>query len=111
MNDWIAIESWARALAEFTRRNAGRRTVLEEDGLEIGAQQAEHDQVLRGVAFDPRDGRVDIMLGEQASLEHLTRSVDHPREIGILRDGMGRDRALRIGHDTGQTLLRLVEVK
>jgi hypothetical protein len=51
------------------------------------------------------------MLGEQASLEHLTRSVDHPREIGILRDGMGRDRALRIGHDTGQTLLRLVEVK
>lgn len=34
---------WARALDEFTKRNIGRRGVLEVDDPEIGAQAQEND--------------------------------------------------------------------
>lgn len=108
MDRWLEKDSWAAELSEFTHRNAGRHTILEEDGVELGAQQAERDLPLRGVAFDPKDGRIEIMLGDQSSVEHLTRTVEGASEVGILRDDEGRDRALRIGHDDGQTLLRFV---
>ena len=55
---------WIRELSAFTARNAGRRTVLEVDGMDIGAQREEQGYPLRGVAYDPRDGRVEIMLGD-----------------------------------------------
>jgi hypothetical protein len=97
---------WASALQAFTGRNAGRWTVLEEDGEEIGALVVGVGP-LRGVAYDSRDERVEIMLGEQRSVEgHLTRTVEGPRRIDLLAGPAGRDTALRIEHDGGQTLLR-----
>jgi hypothetical protein len=100
--------AWAAALAEFTRRNAGRTTILEENGIDLGAQEAEHSFPLRGVAWDPRDERIEIMLGNQASLDHLTHTVQGAEEIDILRDDEERDRVLRIAHRGGQTLLRIL---
>jgi hypothetical protein len=97
---------WAAALQAFTGRNAGRRAVLEEDGEEFGAQE-EGAGTLRGVAYDSRDRRVEIMLGEQNDVErHLTRTVASPQRIDLLADPAGRDAALRIEHEGGQTLLR-----
>ncbi len=106
----IPRDEWVATLKQFTDRNAGRRTLLEEDARDLGAQAEERNYPLRGVAFDPRDGRVMIMLGDQFSVErHLTHSIVGPRAIDLLRDPQGRDTALRITHDTdGQTVLRIL---
>ena len=100
---------WSATLKEFTNRNAGRRTVLEIDSIDIGAQEAEQDYPLKGVTFDPRDQRVQIMVGEEGSLErHLTHSIGNLEQIDVLRRADGRDEALRIVHGNGsQTLLVL----
>jgi hypothetical protein len=105
----MSANDWQHRLQTFTERNAGRRTLLEVDGPDIGAQPAEHDYPLRGVAFDPRDGRISIMLGPQADVEHhLTHSIEDPESVDVMTDEAGRDRALRVRHGDGQTLLRLL---
>ena len=103
------IRDWGAGLQAFTQRNAGRRTILEEAHSAAAARAEENDYPFRGVSWDARDGRVQIMLGEQGSVElHLTRSIPAARRIELLRSEGGRDRALRITHDEGQTLLRFV---
>jgi hypothetical protein len=100
---------WQRELQAFTERNAGRSTALEIDAADLGAQHEERDFPLRGISYDPRDGRIAIMLGEQASVERrLTHAIGDARSIELLRDEAGRDRVLRIGQDSGYTLLRLL---
>jgi nucleotide-binding universal stress UspA family protein len=100
---------WTARLDEFTRRNVGRRGVLEVDDPEIGAQAQEHDYPLLGATYDPHDGRVEIMLGELGDVNHhLTRSIGHVDAIDVLSDDQsegGRDIALRVAHGAGQTLL------
>lgn len=104
-----ARDEWARELEQFTDRNVGRRTVLEIDGLDVGAQDEALDYPLRGVAYDPRDGRVEIMLGDQASLDrHLTHTVGDVTSIDVLTGDDGRDEVLRVEHGGIQTLLKLV---
>lgn len=99
---------WARELADFTRRNTGRRTRLEVDDPDIGAQFQEKDYPLLGAAFDHHDCRVELMLGDfEAGGRHLTRGIADVRELEVLRDEQGRDRVLRIAHGRGQTLLTL----
>jgi hypothetical protein len=110
MNQRQPADDWDATLRAFTHRNAGRRTILEIDAPEVGAQEEETDYPFWGASWDPRDHRIQIMLGEQGSTEqHLTHSIEGAREIGVLRDDAGRDRALRVVHDGGQTLLRFVE--
>jgi hypothetical protein len=102
-------ENWVEDLRAFTNRNAGRRTAMEVDGEAFGAQSAETGYPLRGVAFDPRDERVEIMLGEQGSVERrLTHTIENARAIDLLQDERGRDAALRIVHDGAQTVLRIL---
>jgi hypothetical protein len=97
---------WVVRLQEFTERNSSRSTVLEEDGLDVGAQREEVDLPLRGVAWDPRDERVEIMLGGLYGTErHLTRTISEVTAIHLLTGTSGRDEALRIAHEGGQTLL------
>jgi nucleotide-binding universal stress UspA family protein len=97
---------WSRALDEFTRRNVGRRGVLEVDDPEIGAQAQEHDYPLLGATYDRNDGRVELMFGELGDRDrHLSRSIGNVGRIDVLTDERGRDIALRIGHGAGQTLL------
>jgi hypothetical protein len=110
MDRSIPQKHWAEGLQEFTNRNAGRYATLEVDAEDIGAQPEDVDAQLRGVAFDPRDGRVEIMLGRQGSVNgHRTHSISSVVAIDILRGRDGRDRALRIQHDAAQTLLRFVD--
>ena len=97
---------WSAVLGEFTARNLGRRTVLEIDDLEIGAQGQEHNYPLIAAMFDSREQRVQLMLGDSGtSGRHLTRSIGGITALDVLTDGQGRDVALRIEHGIGQTLL------
>lgn len=97
---------WAAQLDEFTRRNVGRRGVLEVDDPELGAQAQEHDYPLLGASYDHHDGRVELMFGELGDVRrHLTRSIGGVSGVDVLANERGRDIALRIAHVAGQTLL------
>ena len=100
---------WRAVLDDFTQSNAGRRTRLEVDDPELGAQAQEEDYPLLGVTFDPVDQRVEIMLGELGSGEpHLSRSVGDVDALDVLTDDAGHDVALRLHHGSGQTILTLL---
>ena len=97
---------WSAQLDEFTRRNVGRRSVLEVDDPELGAQAQEHDYPFLGATYDRHDGRVELMLGELGDVQrHLTRGIGSVSGIDVLTNERGRDLALRIAHGSGQTLL------
>jgi hypothetical protein len=105
MDTMLQRSEWARSLAEFTNQNAGRTSRLEIDDPEMGAQPAEEGLPLRGVAYDPAEDRVEIMLGDQGSgARHLTHSVEHPERMDVAASGP-RHTVLRIKHGAGQTLL------
>ncbi|MEO5816828.1 MAG: universal stress protein [Gemmatimonadaceae bacterium] len=98
--------AWSRLLSEFSRRNVGRRTILEVDDLEIGAQAQEYNYPLVGTSYSERDGRVDLVLGDRiAGGRHLSRSMGSVTAVDVLTDGAGHDTALRVQHGTSQTLL------
>jgi hypothetical protein len=100
---------WARLLKDYTQRNAGRRIRLEIDDPQIGAQWAEVDFPLRGISYDWRDNRVEIMLGEAGSLsQHLTHSIAFPTAVDLVWNGAVNHEVLRIEHGSGQTLLHTV---
>jgi len=102
-------DDWDSALASFSRRNAGRRTLLEVDDAELGAQAQEFDYPFRGAAFDHHGGRVSLMFGDDAGTgHHLTRGISNPLSVDILSDENGCDIALRIAHGKGQTLVTFV---
>jgi hypothetical protein len=105
----IPRSQWAEKLQEFTNRNAGRETILDNYATEIGAQLEEKGYPLRGIAYDQKDSSIDIMLGHTGSTDqHLTRRVVNPISVDILSTGDGRDRALRIEHGGGETLLEMM---
>ena len=98
--------AWGQLLTDFTRHNAGRRTILEVDDLEIGAQAQEYNYPLLGVSYSERDGRLDLMLGDRfAGGRHLARTMGSVVAVDVLTDGAGHDVALRVQHGTSQTLL------
>ncbi|HEU4452425.1 MAG TPA: DUF5335 family protein [Longimicrobium sp.] len=105
MDTGTARAEWAALVRDFTRRNEGRRTRLEIDDPELGAQWQEVDLPLRGVDFDPRDGSVEIFVGAPDG-PRLSHRVAGVTEIDVQRGG-GADRTLRVAHGTGQTLLLL----
>lgn len=100
--------AWDTRLREFSRRNAGRPTRLEIDHDELGAQWQEVALTLRGVDFDARSGRIEIMLDDGERLgAHLTHSIRAATEVAVLTAPDGRDTVLRIAHPGGQSLLTL----
>lgn len=103
----FAAYEWSERLEEFTRRNAGRTGTLEVIDPDLGAQIEEKGFPFVGASFDPRDGRVQIMVGDFAGDRHLTRNVMGVTAVQVLRDRKGRDMLLRVAHGRGQTLLTL----
>jgi nucleotide-binding universal stress UspA family protein len=102
----VPAPDWGAELDEFTRRNIGRRGVLEVDDPEIGAQAQEFDYPFLGSTFDPRDQRISLMFASPSNTtHHLTRGISGVTSVDILRNDSGHDLALRISHGTGQTLL------
>ena len=103
----FAAYEWSERLEEFTRRNAECAATLEVIDPEIGAQIEERGFPFVGASFDPRDGRVQIMLGDFPDGRHLTRNITGVTSVQVLRDRRGRDMLLRVAHGRGQTLLTL----
>ncbi len=104
-----AVHPWVTEMQAFTERNAGRRTLLEIDDPELGAQHSGTNFPLRGVDYDPRGDRVEIMLGELSTVEgHLTHSIPAPLSLEVVRGEWDRDDALRIGLRSGQLILRIL---
>ena len=100
---------WGEVLDDFTRRNGGRRTRLEVDDPELGAQTQEGEYPLLGVTFDPVDQHIEIMLGQLGAGEpHLSRSVAGVESLDVLTDRDDQDVALRLRHGNGQTILTLI---
>jgi nucleotide-binding universal stress UspA family protein len=104
--DRQATAAWIELLATFSKRNAGRRTILEVDDLDIGAQAQEYNYPLLGASYEERAGRLELMLGDAfAGGRHLTRGIGDVRSVDVLTDGAGLDVALRIQHGGSQTIL------
>jgi hypothetical protein len=104
----FASYEWSERLEEFTRRNTGRTGTMEVIDPELGAQIEERGFPFVGAAFDPRDGQVQIMVGDLGLKgRHLTRSIAGVTAVQVLRDRSGRDMLLRVAHGRGQTLLTL----
>lgn len=99
-------EAWAALLEEFTRRNVARRSILEVDDIEIGAQAQEYNYPLVAAMYDPQDHRLQITLGDRtAQGRRLSRSVGGVVGMDVLTDGHGHDVALRVEHGSSHTLL------
>jgi hypothetical protein len=103
----IPRSDWVAALAEFTTRNVNYPVRLEVDALDLGAQTEAEGSVLRGIAYDPRSGDVEVML-EPEDGEHLTHAIHDPSEIDLLGSSGPRREVLRIVHRGGQTLLHIL---
>jgi Universal stress protein family/Family of unknown function (DUF5335) len=97
---------WAELLASFGKRNVGRRTILEVDDLELGAQAQEYNYPLLGTTYDMRSASVELMVGDAtAGGRQLTRRIGGVSSVDVLTDGAGTDVALRVQHGASQTLL------
>lgn len=99
--------TWAALLEGFTERNHGRRTIVEVDDATLGAQIVESGYALQGAAYDHHDRAIALMLGD-GTTTHMTRTITGIASIALHSDAGGHDRALRIAHDSGQTLLTFV---
>jgi|GEM_PF-3787368 len=100
---------WISLLHDFTQRNAGRIATLEVDDPEFGAQIQDASHPLLGVAYDKRDERVEIMLGEQGSTgNRVTRTIPGATSVECRGgDNRGRcGRAYSRGPGTGRKAAR-----
>jgi universal stress protein E len=101
---------WPAIFRTFNDRNTAHRVALEIDDAELGAQAEARDFQLLGVDYDPRDGSVEIMLGDfPPGRRHLTHIVAKARSVDVLCDQNGRDRVLHIAREGGQTLVTLTD--
>jgi len=98
---------WPTVLKDFSRRNLGRPTRLRIDDPDLGAAWAELDLRFRGAAFEPRYGRVELMLSDGRITDHLTHSVEAVTQVDVQTGADGRDAVLRLAYPGGQTLLLL----
>ena len=99
-------DEWVRALADFSSRNAGRPCTVEVDQTVLGAQVLGSALPLVSASYDRRAGAITLDFGaSRLRGEHLSHTVPSPREVQVLADETGRDRALRIAHEGGQTLV------
>ena len=99
---------WVKELKEFSEANVGRRTTLELDDPEVGAQQCGKNFPLWGVDYDPKRDLINIMLGRTGTVEgHLTHSIPRPKGLWVERDEGGLAQALQISLENGQIVLKI----
>ncbi|MEO8622417.1 MAG: universal stress protein [bacterium] len=105
----IERREWEARLADFARHNAGRVAVLDVNDPEHGVVSAERGYILFGTSYNAPSHLVLIALGEtHGRRQHRTRYVSDADRLSIVRDTAGADVALRIHHDTGETVLSLL---
>lgn len=106
----VPADEWPRALATFTRANAGRHCSAEIDDHQLGAQVQGNSLPLIGAAYDHHGNEVQLMFGAAGLAgRYLSHVVPDVTAVEILADGDGRDRVLRVGSGSGSTLLTFVD--
>lgn len=107
----IAREEWASFLDRFTRRFAGRIVALDVNDPSRGLRAQERGSVLFGAAFDSRENRLEIILGESnGRRRHLTRVIPDPSDISALLTSTGDEEGIHVLHGTGETLLTVLPI-
>jgi nucleotide-binding universal stress UspA family protein len=106
----VPAKEWSRALATFTRKNAGRQCSAEIDDQQLGAQMQGGSLPLIGAAYDHHGDEVQLMFGAAGLAgRYLSHVVPDVTAVDILADADGRDRALRVSSGSGSTLLTFVD--
>lgn len=99
---------WPALLQAFSERNVGRRASVELFTVGLGAQSASVNFALVGVAYDPADDAVEIMLGDaEGRTRHVTHTVRQVSVVELSSYEGGADAALRLVHADGETLVTL----
>lgn len=100
-------QDWVRKLDEFSERNFGRRTRLEVDDVNLGAQVEMSGYRFLGATYERHNARATLMFGDTSVIgPHLVRGVEKVKSVDILRGSPEKpDVALSISHGGGQTLL------
>ena len=105
-----APEEWDEELRAFVQRNHNRRTTLEIDDRNIGAQVQETGYALVGATYDSHDHRIALMFGGGApGRAHLTRSLGNVNSVAVASGARDVDRALCIECDDGYALLTFLD--
>lgn len=103
-------EEWDEELQAFVRRNHDRRTTLEIDDVNIGAQVQESGYSLVGASYDPHDHQIALMFGGgEHGQAHLTRSLGNVKSVAVSSGPRDEDRALCIESDYGSALLTFLD--
>jgi nucleotide-binding universal stress UspA family protein len=101
--------AWRAQLDDFTRRNTGRRIIVEVDDLARAAQSHDYNYPFLAAFYSDTLERVELMLGDHLTDgQRHTRCIGGVRSIEVLTDGEGHDVALRVQHASSQTLLSFV---
>jgi nucleotide-binding universal stress UspA family protein len=104
----FAAEAFDSELAAFTTRNSGRRSTVEIDSADFGAQLLGHDLMIAGATFDRHAGAAALMFGTSVLRGmHLTHTISGVTGIDLSSNAGGDDQTLRIAHEGGQTLVTL----
>lgn len=102
-------EGWERRLADFARRNRGRRAVLEAADRRLGAYSFESGYALLDAAYDPRTGRAELTLGDPArDAPALRHAIADVTAVDVAPGAAGRDRSLSLAGREGQVRVRFV---
>jgi len=109
MKNTVERDSWARYLAEFSKRNESRPTWLQVFG-EAGAQSAELDLALTGISLELKGAdapKVQLMFGgdDPAELRHLTHVMTNVESMAPLIGSDGRDEAIEFINKNGEASL------
>lgn len=106
----LPADEWPRALATFTRKNAGRHCSAEIDDQQLGAQMQGSSLPLIGAAYDRHGNEVQLMFGAAGLAgRYLSHVVPDATAVDILADADGRDRVLRVMSGSGSTLLTFLD--
>jgi len=99
-------EDWVTELDGFSRRNQGRRAVLEADDPTVGRRMYVTGYAFLGAVYDHKDRRAELMLGDPAAATaHITHSMPKVRLVAIRSAADGKDEALLVTHDGGWAML------
>lgn len=100
-------KGWADSLDDLSRRNVGRRSRLEVDDADLGAQVIMSGYSFLGASYEPHNRRATLMFGAMGVAgPHLERGISNVQSVEILRGTHDEpDAALAISHEGGQTLL------
>ena len=104
----IPRSEWPAFIKSFSSRHQGWVVDVEVFGPDIGAQVEGTGLVLQGLINerDEVDRNTIVIMAGNRSDDHVTHSINHPREVSLEKTDSGMDAALSItGEDGTRTLV------